>query len=115
MKRNSRNSDSEFFIPKQNLKILIESNIGCIASDMITVQGCEVGYMYRDEGETQFDSGWRFFSGQEDQVYADNPENFSFYKLNTIANYDKTIIEFLQLPVGTTLERINDKLVVVRK
>ena len=114
MKKKENNSEKKFLIPGEKLEILIERNMGCIASDMITVQGYKVGYMYREECEASYDSGWRFFAGIEDQLYADNPDNFSFYNLNTIANYDIDIIAFLELPVGTTLERNNGKLILAK-
>lgn len=33
----------------------------CCATDKITVDGMNVGYMYREEPEDKMDSGWRFF------------------------------------------------------
>lgn len=82
---------------------------GCIASDKITVDGQEVGYMYRVEPEFKHDSGWRFFSGTEDQNYIDDANNLKIYDVNTIANYDEAIISYLSLPAGTELERIKDE------
>jgi hypothetical protein len=32
-----------------------------------------IGYCYRDEPETNIDSGWRFLYGDEDEEYLDNP------------------------------------------
>jgi len=81
---------------------------GCFATDKITVEGNKVGYMYREEPEEKMDSGWRFFSGTEDQKYVDDPINTMIYNVNTIANYDKAIIPYLDLPIGTELERIQD-------
>lgn len=79
---------------------------GCFATDKITVDGLKVGYMYREEPEDPIDSGWRFFSGTEDQEYVDNPQNTMIYNINTIANYDKAIIPYLGYPFGTELERV---------
>lgn len=79
---------------------------GCIATDKITLEGELVDYMIREEPNYDMDSGWQFFSGTEDQEYIDNPENSAIYDVNTIANYDKAIIPYIHLPVGTQLERI---------
>ena len=79
-----------------------------LATDKITIGGELVGYMYREEPSFEADSGWRFFSGSEDQEYVDNADNSSIYDVNTIANYDKAIIPYLDLPIGTELERIKD-------
>jgi hypothetical protein len=88
---------------------------GCFATDKITVDGMSVGYMYREEPDEELDSGWRFFSGTEDQEYVDNPKNISLYHVNTIANYDRAIIPYLDSPFGTEFERIKgtDKFQVI--
>lgn len=77
----------------------------CYATDKITVDGLPVGFMYREEPDDEYDSGWRFFSGTETQDYADDPGNTSIYEVNTIANYDKAIIPFLDSEPGTEFER----------
>lgn len=80
----------------------------CFATDKITVDGMKVGYMYREETDDEMDSGWCFFSGTEDQEYVDEPNNTMIYNVNTIANYDRAIIPYLDLPFGTELERIEN-------
>jgi hypothetical protein len=85
---------------------LVEPMGACMATDMITVEGFKVGYMYRDEPFDKIDSGWRFFSGTESQEYVDDPDNSALYDVNTIANYDKDIVPYLELPAGSELERI---------
>jgi len=77
----------------------------CIASDLIVVDGARVGYMYRDPPNNQVDSGWRFFSGEESQEYADDAGNFAFYDVNTVANYDPEIVPLLGAPTGSAFER----------
>jgi len=62
--------------------------------------------MYREHREEDpLDSGWRFFSGDESQEYADVPSNFEIYDVNTIANYDPDITEFLDSPPGSAFGR----------
>lgn len=100
--------DKIFAIPGDKIKDLI-GNIGaCFATDKITVDGLPVGWMYREEPDNDIDNGWRFFSGTEDQDYVDNPENTCIFNTNTIANYDPAIIPYLELPIGTELERNRD-------
>lgn len=87
----------------------------CIASDRITVDGVPVGYCYREEPDIEVDSGWRFLAGDESQEYADNPENLALYDINTIANYDPSITEVLDAPMGSAFERNQaGRLVAVR-
>jgi hypothetical protein len=71
---------------------------GCIATDMITVQGKKVGYMVREETSREEDSGWCFMAGDESQEYMDDPDNHGIYDVNTIANYSPDIVEFLDAP-----------------
>lgn len=78
---------------------------GCIASDRIPVDGCPVGYMYREAPHDDHDSGWRFLAGDEDDAYMDEPENHSVYDVNTIANYDPAIVDLLDFPVGAAFAR----------
>lgn len=87
------------------LKLLVFGYGSCMATDQITVQGKPVGYMYRDEPGDELDSGWVFMSGDETQEYMDNPDNIEVYDVNTIANYDPDIIEFLDSPIGSSFER----------
>lgn len=83
-------------------------NAGCIVSNRITKDGYKVGYMYREEASDVYpDSGWRFFAGDEDEEYSNDPDNFAIFNLNTICNYDQDIIKYLELSIGTYLIRIN--------
>lgn len=77
-----------------------------MATDKITIDGELVDFMYRDTPEFKDDSGWRFLSGTESQEYADNADNWAIYDVNTIANYDSSIIHYLDSPIGTELDRI---------
>ncbi|RFP10958.1 DUF2185 domain-containing protein [Duganella sp. BJB488] len=77
----------------------------CLATDRIVVDGCKVGYMFRAAPLNEQDSGWQFFAGDEDEKYITEIENFDIYDVNTIVNYDPSILPFLYLPVGSALER----------
>lgn len=95
-----------FKLKVEEIKPLATGHGGCIASDMITVRGKPVGFMYREaEPDNEMDSGWRFMSGLEDQDYMDEADNHGIYDVNTIANYDPTIIPFLDAPPGSVFER----------
>ena len=96
----------KFKLGAEQIIQLIPEMGGCIATDRITVEGELVYFMYRAEPDNDLDSGWQFFSGTEDQDYVDNIDNSAIYSVNTIANYDPAIIPYLDLPIGTELERI---------
>ena len=87
------------------IKPLVTDGGGCIATDRITVEGYPVRFMYREAPVNSTDSGWRFLSGFESDAYMEEPGNQSFYEVNTIANYDQSIIAFLDAPVGSAFEK----------
>jgi hypothetical protein len=92
----------------------------CMATDVITCYGNKVGYMYREEPDRdtklgEFDSGWRFFAGDEEDEYVNNPANIEVFKLNTICNYNKDIIPFLKAPYGSVFFRNEDGVFVEEK
>lgn len=97
--------EKKYKLAEKELKTLISPSGSCFSSDKITVEGLPVAYMYRETPTFEEDSGWKFFSGTETQEYIDNPENLAIYDINTIANYDPSIIPFINLPIGSELER----------
>lgn len=94
-----------FKMKKEEIKQLVYGYGGCIASDMITVEGFPVRFMYREQPDNGLDSGWRFMAGFEDDAYMKKPDNHAVYNVNTIANYDPAIITFLDAPIGSVFER----------
>src|SRR5262245_22095741 len=95
----------QYALKANQIKPLAEGYGGCISSDMITVEGLPVGYMFRDKSDHEDDSGWQFVSGKESEKYMNDPANHGIYDVNTIANDDPDIIPFLDAPVGCGFER----------
>lgn len=95
----------KFKLRSKDIQQLIPPMGYCMVTDRITVDGKKIGYMYRETPENQSDSGWRFFSGDESQDYVDDSNNISIFDVNTVANYDPSIIKYLRSPVGVELER----------
>jgi hypothetical protein len=87
------------------IKLLVHGYGGCVASDRITVEGYPVRFMYREAPRNDIDSGWTFFSGFEDDEYINNPDNYAVYDVNTIANYDPSIIPLLDSAIGSVFEK----------
>ena len=100
----SRNKN--FKLKKEEIKQLIKPMGGCIATDAITVENLKVKYMTRMEPENDADSGWLFQSGTETQEYMDDADNMAVYDVNTIANYDPSIIPYLESPIGSEFMRL---------
>lgn len=79
----------------------------CIASDRITIDGCKVGFMYREARENSEDSGWRFIAGDETEEYMENHMNTMMFDVNYIANIDPAIVKYLKNKTGKELERVS--------
>lgn len=98
----------QYFTYINSTEKLIESDLGCIVSDRISVDGCKIGYMYKEEPmKDRPDSGWRFFAGDESDEYTVDPDNLKVFSLNMVCNYDKDIIELLDSETGTAFFRDN--------
>ena len=101
-----RNRD--FHVKAEDMKNLLpdwEEASGCIATNRITVEGCKVGYCYREKADGDWDSGWRFTAGDESDEYMDDPNNAGIYGLNSICNDDPDIIPLLNTPAPCAFER----------
>ena len=97
-----------YHVKAEDVKDLLpdwEGADGCIATNRITVEGCKVGYCYREKPDGGWDSGWRFTAGDESEEYMDDPNNAGIYKLNTICNDDPDIIPLLNTPAPCAFER----------
>lgn len=99
--------DRKFAIPKEHIVSLVPHSGGCLATDRITVEAAEVGYMYREDTDRQWDTGWRFFAGDENEEYINDLDNTTIYSVNTIANYDPDILPYLNTPAPCAFEKVN--------
>ena len=102
-------TQKKFKLARENIERLVYGYGGCIASDLITVEGLPVRFMYREQPARDADSGWRFLAGVETQEYMDNAGNHGVYDVNTIANCDRSIIPFLDAPPGSVFEKAPER------
>lgn len=98
-------STKKFRIPGPSIQRLAPGHGACFASDRILVDGCPVGYMVREAPDDDRHSGWQFFAGDESEDYCDEPGNFGIYDVNTVCNYDPSIIPLLATPPPVAFER----------
>jgi hypothetical protein len=103
----NKSRQKKFCLTADQIKLLAPGYGDCIASDLITVAGKKVAFMYRDPPSFDEDSGWVFLSGFESDDYMDDPNNHEVYDVNSIANYDPDIIPYLDAPFGTAFRREN--------
>ena len=99
-------SQKKFAISKKNIRPLVPAMGGSFATDRVMVEGKKIGYMYREVTNRPEDSGWRFFSGDEDQPYIDDLSHTGIYAVNTVANYDPDIIPYLNTPAPCAFEKL---------
>lgn len=99
----------KFKLKKEEIKQLTKIKGSCIASNKITVDGEKIGYMYKEKPSNELDTGWRFFSGNEDEYYTNNPDNFNVFDINTICNYDDAIIPYLNSEINSSYEKIGNE------
>jgi hypothetical protein len=101
----SPTEDKPYKLSAAKIRPLAEGHGACIASDKITVDGHPVRFMYREQAIHAVDSGWRFLSGLESDAYMQDAANHAFYDCNTIANYDRSIVPYLESPIGSVFEK----------
>jgi len=53
-----------FQLKPDEIKPLLVNKGGCLATNMITIDVYQIGYMYREEPHNDLDNGWRFFLEQ---------------------------------------------------
>lgn len=97
--------EKKFKLLADQIEMLVEGMGACIATDRIVVDGQSVGYMYREPPDNEQDSGWRFLAGDESEDYMDQTDNHGVYSVNTIANYDREIVELVRSPIGSAFAR----------
>ena len=108
MSGRKKKTEKKFHLPADQIVELVRGMGGCVATDRITVDGAPVGVMHREVSERDEDSGWVFMAGDETQDYMDEPKNSALYEVNTIANFDRTILPYLYALPGQIFERDED-------
>lgn len=76
-----------------------------IVSNLVAQERTRVGFLYRETPDNNLDSGWRIFSGSEDEDYIEDPDNFGIYDPKKIVKIDPTIEPLLASPYKTAFER----------
>jgi hypothetical protein len=96
---------TRYFKRAEEIVPIVQERGHCLATKRITVDGARVSYLYREDPGSPTDSGWVFLAGDESREYFADTANMELYDVNTIANYDREIIQFLDHPVGCAYDR----------
>jgi hypothetical protein len=78
-----------------------------LVSRKIVDEGKPVRFVYREAADRDEDSGWRMFSGLENDAYNADPKNIAIVPLSQFARIDKSVDKLLDEPVGSVFERKN--------
>lgn len=98
-------NDKNYYEAARNRKKIF--NLGAYVSKKITKEGWKVGYMFKDKALNEWDSGWQFLAGNEDDKYLESPENIELLSIASICQIDSDILKYLDNPIGTHLIRIS--------
>ena len=90
------------------VKQLIKPIGFCIISCKIIDESEPIGYMYRERGGEDEDSGWRFLSGTETDEYTEDDDNYKVVDVNIVANFEPAIIPHLNGKFDSEFERSED-------
>jgi len=90
------------------VKQLIKPIGFCIISCKIIDESEPIGYMYRERGGEDEDSGWRFLSGTETEEYTEDDDNYKVVDVNIVANFEPAIIPHLSSKFDSEFERSED-------
>ena len=71
-----------------------------IVSREISAGDAAAGFVYREAPAFEQDSGWRFFSGAEDDAYTDNPDHFQILPLNEVLEGNPEIVPLMSETQG---------------
>lgn len=92
----------------KNRKIIL--NLRAYVSKKITEEGWKVGYMERNKPYNEFDSGWSFFAGDENDKYLSDAQNIELLCVGNVwQQFDSDILKYIDMPVGTRLIRISSE------
>lgn len=106
--------DSIEFAPKHVARVLIErddprwSDIyekKALVSLAALAEGAVVRWLYRETPDRQEDSGWRMFSGNETDEYANDAKNLTFCNVGWLVDRDPSLGRIIQADIGSALER----------
>lgn len=74
----------------------------------------EVGFAFREKPDNETDSGWRFFTGEEDQEYVDNPDNIIIIPIDEMLEKDGSIKTILDSEYQTAYEKNNLEFIEIK-
>jgi len=81
------------------------ANQKALVSKMAFDEGALLLFAYREKADRPEDSGWRFFTGNEDDEYTANSENIRLCNVGWLLDFEPTLDQFIREPEGAAFER----------
>jgi len=76
-------------------------------SKKITEEGWKIGYMCRDETLNEYNSGWSFMAGNEEETYFEDSDHIMLVYVRDVCQIDPDILNYIDRPAGARLIRIS--------
>jgi hypothetical protein len=73
------------------------------------LSGHPVGFTFREPSSFSQLNGWTLYSVDDDDAYANQPDNFVIVSAETIAHLSPVVIELFYAPYGTDLTWLYEK------
>lgn len=77
----------------------------CFVTMRVLEDGLKVGYLYREEPDTDNDSGWRITANDESDEYMSDSDNIAFVSLGAVLSKDDSFRDLLGAPNGCAYVR----------
>ena len=82
-------------------------NKNAFVTKKLVEENSKIGFAYREKPDNETDSGWRFFTGNEEQESVDNPDNLLLYSIEDIIKLDDSIKSILNSEINTAFEKVD--------
>jgi hypothetical protein len=76
-----------------------------MVSQAALAKGAVVRWLYRETPDREEDSGWRLFSGDETDEYANNAKNVTICSVGWLVDRDPSLSEIIQADIDSAFER----------
>lgn len=80
--------------------------LALVSTLLLGPDACPVRFMYRTVQANIRDTGWRLFSGYEDEAFLADRDNLQPYPLEQLIATDPSLLELLQGKPGSVWERV---------
>ena len=97
--------DRKYCEPSINRKKLMSKF--ALVSKRIIEDGWKVGYMKRTETTDERDSGWEFYSGNEEDAFLDGEGNCLWYPVHVIVGIDPLLMDYIETPAKVSFVRVS--------